>query len=885
MEQDDQLLNEFVQEAKAHIEIMEAGLLQLEAGQSDDDTLNEVFRAAHSIKGTASFFALDKIVELSHAIENLFGELREHKLTVNADMMDALLPTVDALKNLIDDPLENDKYDIIGFVVALKQFMDQTGRKSAGPAKPPEDSSIWDMWNTLTASPVKPEISLQTVNAAATEPPIQAVHPHENFAKESVRVSVSLLDDLLNIAGEMVLRRNQLLRVTEEIGIDTQLENISHGIDELTTNLQKKVMQTRMQPIAHVFNKFPRIVRDLSRKVGKEVDLVMEGMNVELDRSLLEPLVDPLTHLVRNALDHGIEMPDVRKARNKSVTGTLKFSAYQEGGRVVVDVCDDGGGIDVEKVKDKALQRGLVHEKDCGSLKETDIIQFILVPGFSTAEAVTDISGRGVGMDVVKTNIEKIGGKVEIISEKGVGTTFRLLLPLTLAIISALIVEVKEQLFALPQANLRELILINQENADSYRIEFVHHHPALRLRNQLIPLIKLSDVLQPQDEISEDIAVECFDSDQVLRILIVNTGRVTYGLLVDAVYDMEEILVKPISPALNSNCKLYSGVTVLGDGRIAMILDTERIQLYADLSPREEVLSTSVSKINRCEAEQQYLLLFTCSGGEMLGLDLAMVSRVEEVEVSQLQKIGSKYYYHFHGQTTRVIWPEHYLPISKKRNNAEKCYVILPRLVKYNIGIVAQKICDTLKLTVSLDKDGVCGTGVLGSTSINENIVTLINLHELFREAVPEYNYALTASKNDFEYDSAKQIGQDHKSTILLVEDTLFFSKLVKSYLEGDGYEVVTAENGREAWEKLQVTPVAAVISDIEMPLMDGIELVRTIRANKKLSHLPVIALTSLTGDYNKEKGLRAGFDVYEYKLDRIRLLDTLHKILRAKQG
>ena len=694
-----------------------------------------------------------------------------------------------------------------------------------------------------------------------------------------------MLDDLLNIAGEMVLRRNQLLRVTEEIGIDTQLENISHGIDELTTSLQKKVMQTRMQPIAHVFNKFPRIVRDLSRKVGKEVDLVLEGMNVELDRSLLEPLVDPLTHLVRNALDHGIEMPDVRKARNKSVTGTLKFSAYQEGGRVVVDVCDDGGGIDVEKVKDKALQRGLVHEKDCSSLKETDIIQFILVPGFSTAEAVTDISGRGVGMDVVKTNIEKIGGKVEIISERGVGTTFRLLLPLTLAIISALIVEVKGQLFALPQANLRELILINQENADSYRIEFVHHHPALRLRNQLIPLIKLSDVLQPQDEFSEDIAVECFDLDQVLRILIVNTGRVIYGLLVDAVYDMEEILVKPISSALNSNCKLYSGVTVLGDGRIAMILDTERIQLYADLSPREEVLSTAVSKINRCEAEQQYLLLFTCSGGEMLGLDLAMVSRVEEVEVSQLQKIGSKYYYHFHGQTTRVIWPEHYLPISKKRNNAEKCYVILPRLVKYNIGIVAQKICDTLKLTVSLDKDGVCGTGVLGSTTINENIVTLINLHELFREAVPEYNYALTVSKNDFEYDSARQIGQEHKSTILLVEDTLFFLKLVKSYLEGDGYEVVTAENGREAWEKLQVTPVAAVISDIEMPLMDGIELVRTIRANKQLSHLPVIALTSLTGDYNKEKGLRAGFDVYEYKLDRIRLLDTLHKILHVKQG
>lgn len=908
MKMDNDLLNEFVLEAKAHIADIEAGLLRMEEGEDDDDTINRIFRAAHSIKGTASFFELDKIVQLAHIIENLFGEFREHRLKVSSDMIDSLLSASDMLKELINSPTSSDVYDINDNLVSIQNFLDGAEIQPPGPNKPSDALAAWNLWDNLTSADAQ---ILTTSPAASVTTPSQcdmssvqtatgdtgvalpASQRHHRdgqspdiIMEDNIRVSVSLLNDLLNLAGEMVLWRNQLLRIIQYTDRQTpQLEVVAKGIDELTTNLQKKVMKTRMQPIANVFNKFPRIVRDLSRKLDKEIDLVIRGMDVELDRSLIEVLVDPMTHLVRNALDHGIERPEVRQMCNKPVTGSLILHAYHEGGRVIVDICDDGAGIDPERVKAKAVQKGLIGEKEIAVMRETDIINLIMRPGFSMAEMVTDLSGRGVGMDVVKTNIEKIGGKVEIFSELGTGTTFRLILPLTLAIISALIVVADGQSFAIPQTNVQEFLLIYPGEASENQVKMVHGRPVLLLRGRLLPIVGLSEILTENVNESKR-ALDHFadvNSDKILRILIIKSGNMPYGLVVDSIYDTEEILVKPLPKAIGS-CELYSGVTVLGDGSIAMILDTEGVRLRAGFSAAEDTYQLADVPVGKSVGEeQQYILLFKCSGNEMLGLDLAMVSRVQEIDISQLQKIGSKYYFVFQGQTTRVIRPEHYLPISKKKNKLSKLYVIMPKLMKHPIGIIAEQIHDAIYTTVSLDQDGVCGNGIIGSALINDTVVTLLNIHELFTIAAPEhYNRSDNRKRSEGKCYSDIR-AEDRRNTILLVEDTPFFLRVVKSYMESEGYEVITAENGREAFDKLNQTKVDMVVSDIEMPIMTGIELVRAIRASETLRHLPVVALTSLTGDANKEKGLRAGFDVYEYKLDRTRLLDSLRDVLRKR--
>lgn len=877
-----ELLSEFVLEAKWHIAEIEAGLLRLENSDGDEDTVNAVFRAAHSIKGTAGFFGLGKIVALAHAVENLFGEFREHRLRPDAAMIDALLTAADVLKELVSDPAASEDYDTAGHVAAIRSFI-----PAAPAAEPAASMSAWDLWNKLTAEetaapPAPAEQPAATIAPPAEERPETAREGKFRgvVMEDNVRVNVSLLNSLLTLAGEMVLRRNQLLRISQELAAQSPLlETVAKGIDELTTSLQKTVMKTRMQPIASVFNKFPRIVRDLSRKVGKEVDLSIRGMEVELDRSLVEALIDPMTHLVRNALDHGIEPAAVRAEQGKPPAGSLALRAYHESGRVIVEVGDDGAGIDPEKVKAAALQRGLAGEKELAAMREADIINLIMAPGFSTADYITDISGRGVGMDVVKTNIEKLGGKIEIVSTPGEGTTFRLILPLTLAIISAFIVTAGGQTFVLPQANVRELLLIQPTGNDGKRVEMVRSCPVLRLRGRLLPLVRLGSLLAGGQSDSGE--ADWFGADRTLRILVIKAGNSAYGLVVDSVYDTEEILVKPL-PSVLSGSVIYSGVTVLGDGSIALILDTESLRQRAGLATTEDDLPAAQAPAAKLGGDdEQYLLLFSCSGGELLGLDLAMVARVEEIDSARLQKIGAKHYFSFQGQTVRVIRPEHHLPLARRNNKPSRVYIILPKMQKYPVGILAEEIHDAVYTAVRLDDGGVTGNGILGSALIDDRIVTLLNIHELFAKAAPEYFGPGSGRK------TARSSGQaaGRKTRVLLAEDQPFFLRVVKSYFESDGYEVITAENGREALEKLRKTAVDVVVSDIEMPLMTGIDLVRAIRADAALRRLPVIALTSLTGETNKEKGLRAGFDLYEYKLDRARLLETVAGVLRARRG
>lgn len=872
MDANKELFAEFVLEANSHIAELEAGLLGLETGEGGEESLNALFRAAHSLKGTAGFFGLDGLVRLAHAMETLFGALRERRLELSPPLADALLAAADLLRELVQGRGEEEAALVRA---QLEVFSPPPRAEEAGAL------SAWELWHELA----REEGAASGEAAPPAAAPVMAASPVPERrwpagsetkgpavqGEDTVRVRVSLLNDLLAVAGEMVLRRNQLLRLAQDAQAQ-QLEEVAADIDELTTKLQKKVMQTRLQPIASAFRKFPRLVRDLSRQLGKEADLSMQGLDVELDRSLIEALADPLTHLVRNALDHGLETPAVRTAGGKPPAGVLLLRACHENGRVLVDVCDDGAGIPLAKVRAKALQQGLVTEKELAALSDSQLVRLVLEPGFSTAAEVSDISGRGVGLDVVKTNIEKMGGKVEVFSEPGAGTTFRLVLPLTLAIISSLLVLADGQTFAIPQGNVRELLFVQPGEDEGKRVELIRQRPVLRLRGSCLPLVRLRDLLAAEP------APPAPSAEETLRILVVKSGAGAYGLIVDSVYDTEEILVKPLPPLLG-NCGLYSGLTVLGDGRVAMILDTENLRQQAGLALADEPrLPSELRPVAATAAEEQHLLLFKCSGSELLGLDLAMVSRVEKVPVSRLQKIGFRWYLSVQGQTIRVIRPERHLPLTRRNNRRDEVYVILPKLMPFTVGLLAEEIQDAVYTAVSLDADGVCGRGILGSAQIEGQLVTLLNLHELCADAAPEYG---RRGGREEALPPAPRAGAEAR-TVLLVEDTPFFLKVTQGYLESGGYRVLTAENGRQAWEVLQRQPVDAVVSDIEMPQMNGLELVRAIRGREELRQLPVIALTSLAGEANKEKGLRAGFDVYQYKLDRGRLLDCLRQLLEA---
>ena len=905
MDEMEELMQEFVAEAKAHLGEMEAGLLQLELHPDDQTTINTVFRAAHSIKGTAGFFQLDNIVALSHAIEALFGEIRDQKQPLTAAMMDGLLAALDRLKALVDDVKGTLYADVSDCTEALRKFsLPQTGHNV---------QNAWALWNELSETDEKKETTLPASNDAPIEPvaadtpasaPCQLPltvqqEPEPPAAKtaalsgagknaktsgiadlsedESIRVSVRLLNDLLTMAGEMVLYRNQLLHIAQQFGQEApQLDVVAKGIDELTTNLQKTVMQTRMQAVGHVFGKLPRLVRDLSRQLGKEVDLSLQGAEVELDRSLIEMLADPLVHLVRNAMDHGFETAERRKELGKPAAGTLAVHAYNQSGWVIIDIRDDGAGLDVAKIKRRALEKGLVGEEELAAMNETALLNLVMLPGFSTVDKPNALSGRGVGMDVVRSNIEQLGGKVELFSEAGRGTLIRLTLPLTLAIISAFIVRVNGQPFIIPQKSVSELLLIEPGKKGSASVERVHKSVALRLRGGLLPLIRLKDILQKSQD--ETWVNDYWNGDDMLRVLVVKAGQTAYGLAVDVVSDIEEVLAKPLSVMIG-NCSLYSGVTVLGDGSIAMILDAENLRKQAGFAmpPQKAVLRTEQAAMT-CY-EEQYMLLFSASGGETLGVDLTMVARVEKIEADQLQKIGSKYYFTFQGRAIRVIWPEHHLPLRHAKNKQDTLYIILPKLAKQQVGLVASALVDTVQTTIKLEPGGVDGPGIFGSALIQGQLVVLLNLHELFLQATPEY-YRLSPRNVETAATGAVQPGQ---LRILLAEDDPFFRKVINSYLESDGYLVTAVTNGQEALARLRAEPFDLVVSDIEMPLMDGLELVRAIRADEALKQLPVVALTSMAGEAHREKGLRAGFDFYEYKLDRIRLLERLRSIMRER--
>ena len=670
----DELTREFLIESQEGLDRMERCLTELESKPDDTGLLADIFRSVHTIKGTTGFLGFKRLEKLAHAGENLLGLLRDGKLAATQDVITGLLQLLDGLRSILrtieEEGGEGEEVDaeLIGRLEELqlpaqaqKQAAVKAQAGSAATVEPPAPvaTAVAPPVPSAPAAPViettapvhtpaesAPAIAAPVSNDSNDGPKTPAIAKTAaagSAAESTLRVDVTLLNRMMNLVGELVLTRNQVLQAT---AADPNLTLLSRRLDMVTADLREAVMKARMQPVSNIFSKMPRIVRDVSQLLGRRVRLEMEGQETELDKSLLEAIKDPLTHAVRNSLDHGIEPPDVREASGKDPEGTLKLRAAQEGSHVVIEVSDDGAGISVDKVRNKAIERGLIAAERAAQLSERELLQLIFLPGFSTAAAVTSVSGRGVGMDVVKTNVEKIGGNVEIESKPGKGTTLRLRIPLTLAIIPALIVKSLGQSFALPQGALSELVHIPPEQAGT-AIEWMEGAPLYRLRGKLLPLIFMDRLLT---NTAADRTVH--DRDNFVAVLDADGRR--FGLVVDGLADPEEIVVKPLSPVLKE-IGIYSGATVLGNADLALILDPGTIASKAGIS---------VSTVEDLEAKEQaeqeaakaalieYLLVQVAR--RQAAVPLADVLRIEQVPVSRIEYIGYRPVLNFEGQLLPV---------------------------------------------------------------------------------------------------------------------------------------------------------------------------------------------------------------------------------------
>ena len=717
-----------------------------------------------------------------------------------------------------------------------------------------------------------------------------------SIANQSIRVNVELLENLMTTVSELVLTRNQLLQMVrhhEDSEFKVPLQRLSH----VTTDLQEGVMKTRMQPIGNAWNKLPRIIRDLGNDLGKKIELKMLGADTELDRQVLEMIKDPLTHMVRNSGDHGLEGPADRLKAGKPETGTVTLNAYHEGGHIIIEISDDGRGINIARVKEKILANGLATEAELEGYSDQQVQQFIFKAGFSTAEKVTNVSGRGVGMDVVRTNIEKIGGQIELRSEEGKGSTFIIKIPLTLAIVSALIVRCGTEKFAIPQLSVVELVRVS--SASDHRIEKVNETPVLRLRDRLLPLVSLPNLLnlgpdellsaiKPEDkkvatESGESVVPEQADkAEKAARngmtdengdsfIVVAQVGPYTFGIVVDAVYDTEEIVVKPVAPILR-DISVYSGNTILGDGSVIMILDPNGIATATgNISATNPTEQENAAKNNADRNERTALLVFRAGTGEPKAVPLALIARLEEIEAEKVEISDGQLVVQYRGQLMPL------LPVTdtfESRTEGRQPVLVFTDRDR-SMGLMVDEILDIVEenLNIEIKTDN---KGVLGSAIVDGKATEIIDASSYLTRAYHDW-FGRTNESSE----SGNTSGR-----ILLIDDSPFFRNLMAPLLRAAGYDVLTAENADDALTMRDAGEIFDVIvSDIEMPGMDGFDLAREIREKGAWVKTPIVALSSRTSPADIAAGREVGFVDYVPKQDREALLESLSNTIVKMKG
>jgi len=795
----DEIVKDFLIESNENLDRLDQELVKLESEPSSKELLASVFRTIHTIKGSCGFLGFARLEKLAHAGESLLSRLRDGKLALNGEITSGLLAMVDAVRHMLaaiqasEQDGEEDYAPLIEVLARLQDGQAGESRAAAADQSPavllpqptpeaesatPTDLASQPTSATAASKPkrkprrkkercdpakicevviesrqARPERVAFAPESQPAEPKVDEVvspavaHPedapaaqhsqefHNPYASvETIRVGVTLLDRLMNLVGELVLARNQLLQFcnsTEDAGFQA----VSQRMNLIASELQEEVMKTRMQPIGNIWNKFPRTVRDLAHNCGKEVQLVMEGQDTELDRTIIEAIKDPLTHLVRNSMDHGIEEPEARKRAGKNPAGSLTLRAFHEGGQVNLEISDDGAGLNGERIRQKAMERGLISVQQATSMPDRDVFNLIFLPGFSTAERVTNVSGRGVGMDVVKTNVEKIGGTVDIQSTAGLGTTVRVKIPLTLAILPALMVTCGGERFAIPQVSLSELVRLDAEQSGP-GIEFVHGVPVYRLRGRLLPLVYLD----------RELGIRSYSGSEPTRtaainIVVLQAEDRQFGLIVDEITDTEEIVVKPLSKQLKG-ISAYSGATIMGDGRVALILDVlglaQRAKVIAE--PREKAYDEDSSEAAAEAVPDEHALLLAENGLEgRVAIPLSMVARLEEFPRTVVEHAGTQEVMQYRGQIVPLVRLSAIIPATSDAEilaNAGSIQVVVYSEGKRTVGLIVDRIVDIVAERAAVEVL-TPRAGVMGSFVTQRQVTDLLDMPAIVRAALP----------------------------------------------------------------------------------------------------------------------------------------------------
>ncbi|MFZ0686991.1 MAG: chemotaxis protein CheW [Terriglobales bacterium] len=804
MNDSDDIVKEFLVESYENLDRLDRDLITLEKNPDDRAILAGIFRTIHTIKGTSGFLAFDKLGAVAHIGESLLGRLRDGQLALDREITNALLAMVDAVRQMLasieatGNEGERDDEGLISNLTRLQELSEKRAPVEGAPSgidagesqaeaekvgtsrieeSKIEESKIEENKigeNKIDESKIEKskvgEAKIENRNAAEPVPlrdaPMAApvaeggrVPPPASGPSASdrtIRLDVSLLDQLMNLVGELVLARNQILQFAGSTE-DSGLVATSQRLNLITTELQEGVMKTRMQPIGNIWGKLPRTVRDLALACGKRARVEMEGKETELDKTLIEAIKDPLTHIVRNAMDHGIERPEVRRAAGKDPEGRLFLRAFHEGGQVNIEVADDGAGLDQERIRGKALQKGLITSEQASRLSDRELVNLILLPGFSTAEQVTSVSGRGVGMDVVKTHIEKIGGTIDVQSTPGHGVLVRMKIPLTLAIIPALIVTSGGERYAIPQVNLLELVGLDRTQAQK-GIETIHGAPVYRLRGNLLPLVHLKNELQtngPQADAkpgeskgeaetgkrNQAAAGGAASGPGRVNIAVLDADGQHFGLVVDEINDTEEIVVKPLNKQLKG-ISVYAGATIMGDGRVALILDV------IGLAQRSRILAEGRGRVESTEAHaaenshgKEKLVLFSGHAGARMAVPLQLLARLENIPGAQVERSGNQWVTQYRGQILPLIRVSHAL--EERRHlppgegalalpTADMLQVLVLESGQQSFGLVVNQILDIVECALE-PKSPATRAGVLHSSVIAERVTELLDVAAVLR--------------------------------------------------------------------------------------------------------------------------------------------------------
>ncbi len=907
----DDLLRDFLTETNENLDVADTQLIKFEQDPSNAEILNNIFRLVHTIKGTCGFIGLTRLASLAHAAETLMDRFREG-MPVTSDAVGLVLSTIDRIKEILAgleasegiEPTGNDD-DLISQLIAMANGeAPKAAAKSpakagaakaskAEPAKPeaakpepakaeapkpaaapvqtlerdlmPGEVSLDELERMFRETPVDPPKppkapappkALEKAVEKVIAPPAAANDeggPHGSVSSQTIRVNVDALEHLMTTISELVLTRNQLLEIARR-SEDNEYKVSLQRLSTVTAELQTAVMQTRMQPVGNAWQKLPRLVRDLSNDLGKYIDLEQTGADTELDRQVLDLIKDPLIHMVRNSADHGLETPAERIRAGKSERGLIRLAAYHQGGQIVIEVGDNGRGLDVARIRAKAIENGLTTEAEVSKMSDAQVYRFIFQPGFSTAAKVTSVSGRGVGMDVVRSNIEQIGGTVDVRSKLGEGSTFTIKIPLTLAILPALIVAVGQERFAIPQLAVVELV--RAQAGSEHVIEQLKGAPVMRLRETLLPIVRLAELLGTKP-------AEATDASSGF-VVVMRVGGQVFGLVVDTVCQTEEIVVKPMSSKLRG-VAIFSGCTILGDGRVIMIVDPNGVAQAATFAseatgPGE---GRDVAEGEKSDAELVSMLIVRAGSDEPKAVPLSLITRLEEVEAKSVEYANGQQVFQYRGDLIPLVPAAEGMPLKTEGTLLVLVFTEGERSMGLVVDEIVDIVEDRLNIQLASDVPGAFGAAIINGAAT----------------AVLDVGHFLAAGFKDW-FDRAPANRAKSRLRVILVDDSDFYRSLVEPMLRAAGCDVMGFRAPDDALSYLtNGGPCDVIVSDIDMPVMDGFAFTTILRQDVRFAHTPIIAVSGMCTPEAVERGRAAGFTDYVGKFDRAGLVAALADI------